>query len=58
MLVGGNIEGQTRVLTTAIVLYTRQGDFAMAMALGLTLIALAFAANVFLLRLQGRLRHR
>ena len=34
MLVGGNIEGQTRVLTTAIVLYTRQGDFALAMALG------------------------
>src|SRR5512139_1787747 len=40
MLVGGNIEGQTRVLTTAIVLFTRQGQFAMAMALGVTLIAL------------------
>jgi tungstate transport system permease protein len=58
MLVGGNIEGQTRVLTTAIVLYTRQGDFAMAMALGITLIALAFGANAMLLRLQGRLRDR
>lgn len=58
MLVGGNIEGQTRVLTTAIVLYTRQGEFAMAMALGVTLIAIAFAANVLLLRLQGRLRER
>jgi tungstate transport system permease protein len=56
MLVGGNIEGQTRVLTTAIVLYTRQGEFAMAMALGVTLIALAFVANVILIRLQGRLR--
>ncbi len=56
MLVGGNIEGQTRVLTTAIVLYTRQGEFAMAMALGVTLIAVAFGANVLLLRLQGRLR--
>jgi tungstate transport system permease protein len=55
MLVGGNIEGRTRVLTTAIVLYTRQGDFAMAMALGLVLIAVAFAANLLLLRLQGRL---
>jgi len=54
MLVGGNIDGQTRVLTTAIVLYTRQGEFAMAMALGVTLIALAFAANVVLIRLQGR----
>jgi tungstate transport system permease protein len=56
MLVGGNIEGETRVLTTAIVVYTRQGDFAMAMALGLTLIVVTFAANVLLLRLQGRLR--
>jgi tungstate transport system permease protein len=58
MLVGGNIEGQSRVLTTAIVLYTRQGDFAMAFALGITLIGLAFAANVLLLQLQGRLHQR
>jgi tungstate transport system permease protein len=58
MLVGGNIEGETRVLTTAIVVYTRQGEFAMAMALGLTLILVTFAANVFLLQLQGRLRDR
>jgi len=58
MLVGGNIEGHTRVLTTAIVLYTRQGEFAMAMALGVTLIALAFGVNVLLLQLQGRLRDR
>ena len=56
MLVGGNIEGQTRVLTTAIVLYTRQGDFALAMALGVVLIALATVANALLLQLQGRLR--
>ncbi len=58
MLVGGNIEGQTRVLTTAIVLYTRQGEFALALALGVVLIAVAFGANVLLLRLQGRLRDR
>jgi tungstate transport system permease protein len=54
MLVGGNIAGQTRVLTTAIVLYTRQGDFALALALGVILIGLTFLANVLLLRLQGR----
>jgi tungstate transport system permease protein len=54
MLVGGNIAGKTRVLTTAIVLNTRQGEFALAIALGLILLALAFAANVALLRLQGR----
>jgi tungstate transport system permease protein len=56
MLVGGNIEGQTRVLTTAIVLHTRQGEFAVALALGLVLIGLALTANVVLLRLQGRQR--
>jgi tungstate transport system permease protein len=54
MLVGGNIEGRTRVLTTAIVLNTRQGEFALAIALGVILLALAFAANVALLRLQGK----
>jgi len=54
MLVGGNIAGKTRVLTTAIVLQTRQGEFALAIALGIILLALAFAANVALLRLQGK----
>jgi tungstate transport system permease protein len=58
ILVGGNIEGQTRVLTTAIVLYTRQGQFALALALGVVLIAIAMAANAVLLQLQGRLRDR
>lgn len=56
MLVGGNIEGQTRVLTTAVVLYTRQGDFALAMAMGLVLIALTLLANAALIQLQGRSR--
>ncbi len=54
MLVGGNIAGKTRVLTTAIVLNTRQGEFALAIALGIILLGLAFLANVLLLRLQGR----
>jgi tungstate transport system permease protein len=54
MLVGGNIAGKTRVLTTAIVLNTRQGEFALAIALGVILLTLAFAANVALLRLQGK----
>lgn len=56
MLVGGNIDGQTRVLTTAIVLFTRQGEFAVAMALGIVLIGLTLAANAVLLQLQGRSR--
>jgi tungstate transport system permease protein len=42
MLVGGNIAGETRVMTTAIVLETRRGNFATAMALGLILLLLAF----------------
>jgi tungstate transport system permease protein len=54
MMVGGNIEGRTRVLTTAIVLETSKGNFDLAMALGLVLLALAFATNAIVLRLQGR----
>jgi tungstate transport system permease protein len=54
MLVGGNIEGRTRVLTTAIVLETRKGNFDLAMALGGVLLGLSFVSNLVLLRLQGR----
>ena len=54
MLVGGNIEGQTRVLTTAIVLETRRGNFALALALGIILLALAFAANYLFHRLSDQ----
>jgi len=52
MLVGGNIEGETRVLTTAIVLETRKGNFALAMALGIILLTLAFLTNFAFHRLQ------
>jgi len=52
MLVGGNIEGKTRVMTTAIVLETRQGNFELALALGVILLSLAFAANLVAVRLQ------
>ncbi len=54
MLVGGNIAGQTRVLSTAIVLETRQGAFGLALALGGVLLSLAFLVNALLIRLQGR----
>ncbi|MBN1933768.1 MAG: ABC transporter permease [Anaerolineae bacterium] len=53
MLVGGNIEGRTRVLTTAIVLETRKGAFDLAMALGLILLGLSFLTNLAMLYLQG-----
>ncbi len=58
MLVGGNIEHETRVLTTAIVLETRKGNFALALALGIILLLLAFAANFGFYRLEGRGRAR
>lgn len=54
MLVGGNIAGSTRVLTTAIVLETRQGNFDLAIALGAILLGISFLTNVVMLRLQGR----
>jgi len=56
MLVGGDIDGQTRVLTTAIVLETREGNFALALALGAVLLGLALLANTLLLRLGRRPR--
>jgi tungstate transport system permease protein len=54
MLVGGNIEGRTRVLTTAIVLNTRMGEFDLALALGIILLLLAVLANTALFWLQQR----
>ena len=45
MIVGGNIDNVTRVLTTAIALETGKGDFALALGLGFILIALAVAVN-------------
>jgi len=45
-MVGGNIAGQTRVLTTAAVLATSRGEFGLAIALGLVLLLLAFAVNL------------
>ncbi len=46
MIVGGNIDQATRVLTTAIALETSKGNFALALALGYVLIALAIAINL------------
>ncbi len=52
MIVGGNIEGHTRVLTTAIVLETRRGEYALALAMGFVLLLVAFAVNLVLTRIQ------
>lgn len=54
LILGGNIRGSTRTLTTAVALYTSQGDFGMALALGLVLVILALVINIALQVLQGR----
>ena len=53
-IVGGNIQGQTQVLTTAIVQRTNMGDFAGAIALGVILLLLAFATNFVMTTVQQR----
>jgi tungstate transport system permease protein len=55
MIVGGNIRGHTRVLTTAIVLETNNGRFGLALALGAWLLGLALLANLIIVRAQGRI---
>ena len=54
MMVGGNVRGHNRVLTTATVLETSKGNFAAAMALGMLLLLLAFIVNGMLTHLQQR----
>ena len=53
-LVGGNIEGQTRVMTTAIVLETGKGHFSLALLLGAVLLSVALAINIVIVRFQWR----
>jgi tungstate transport system permease protein len=53
-MVGGNIQDHTRVLTTAIILETGKGQFALALLLGSILLAIALIVNVIILRFQGQ----
>lgn len=46
MMVGGNIQGKTRVMTTAIMLETNKGNFGSAIAMGFVLLVLAFLVNI------------
>lgn len=52
LIVGGNIKGVTRIMTTAISLETSMGQLDTALALGLTLIALIFILNVLIMALR------
>ncbi len=54
MMVGGNIKGQTRVLTTAIVLETSKGDFERALALGALLLVITYLINLALTWVQQK----
>jgi tungstate transport system permease protein len=54
MMVGGNIKGQTRVLTTAIVLETGKGEFDTAIGLGLLLLTITFLVNWALTVIQQK----
>ena len=54
MMLGGNIRGSTRTMTTAIALETSKGEFAFALALGLILMTVAFSVNLALNQLQHR----
>ena len=54
MMVGGNIKGQTRTLTTAMVLETGKGNFEVAIALSLLLLALVFLVSWALTSIQQR----
>jgi tungstate transport system permease protein len=58
IMVGGNIKGYTRVLTTATVMETSKGNFDIAMALGIILLLLAFFINAVLTHVQQRERPR
>ena len=54
LMVGGNIKGFTRTLTTAISLETQKGDIELSIALGIILISIALIINLALSRIQQR----
>jgi tungstate transport system permease protein len=54
MIVGGNIDGFTRVMTTAIALETSKGDLPLALALGVVLLAVVGVVNLVIMAMQSR----
>ena len=58
IMVGGNIKGYSRVLTTATVMETSRGNFEIAIALGIILLLLAYFINLILTHIQQRERPR
>jgi tungstate transport system permease protein len=56
MMVGGNLAGDTRVMTTAIMMYTRQGQYGQALALSLVLLSIVVFVNIVLTGMQTSLQ--
>jgi len=54
LMIGGNIKGETRVMTTAISLETMKGNFETGLALGIVLLSIAILINLALGRVQGK----
>jgi len=54
LIVGGNIAGYTRVMTTTIALETDKGNFDLAMALGIILLSISFIINILLHTIQKK----
>jgi len=54
LIVGGNIAGYTRVMTTTIALETDKGNFELALALGMILLGLSFGINAALHLVQNK----
>ncbi|MBU2504181.1 MAG: ABC transporter permease, partial [Candidatus Omnitrophica bacterium] len=52
MMLGGNIRGYTRNITTTIALETSKGEFSLGIALGMVLLMIAFAINIIFAQLQ------
>lgn len=57
LIVGGNIAGHTRVMTTTIAMETDKGDFSLAMALGIILLTISVLVNIALYYVQRRAKH-
>ena len=57
IIVGGNIDNLTRVMTTSIVLETSRGELSLALSLGISLIIIALILNIFILILRKKFLH-
>ena len=53
-MLGGNVKGYTRTMTTAMALEYDKGEFVLGVALGIVLLLISFTVNIFFNSLQGR----